>query len=293
MKWQIEKEHHGLSINDYLQEVHSFSRRIIIAIKFDGGQILVNGQPKTVRYSLVMGDLLTIVFPPERRGSNLKPEEIPLTIVYEDEDVIVINKEAGMATMPSLNHQSGTVANGLLSYYEKNDIPYTIHIVTRLDRDTSGLLLVAKHRYSHSLLANLQLQGKIKRSYKALIEGHLNPEQGKINAKIARKENSIIERTVSDCGKEALTYYKVVAEHKNLSLVDVVLKTGRTHQIRVHFSHIGHPLIGDDLYGDPHDQMKRHALHCEQLSFEHPLSKQWISLNMPIPDDMERLIAQG
>src|SRR5699024_5616768 len=144
-----------------------------------------------------------------------------------------------------------------------------------------------------SLLARLQLQGKIKRSYKALIEGYLEPKQGLINAKIARKENSIIERTVSDYGQEALTYYKVIAEHKNISLVDVVLQTARTHQIRVHFSHIGHPLIGDGLYGNTHDQIKRHALHCEQLSFEHPLSKKWVSLNMPIPDDMERLIALG
>lgn len=291
MKWQIEREHHGLSIHDYLREVHSFSRRIIVAIKFDGGQILVNGLPKTVRYCLATGDLLTIVFPPERIGNNLKPEDIPLDIVYEDEDIIVINKVAGMATMPSVNHQSWTVANGLLAYYVKHKIPYTIHIVTRLDRDTSGLMLVAKHRYSHSLLAKSQLQGNIKRSYKALVAGMMKPKQGKINAKIARKENSIIERTVSDFGQEALTYYEVVAEYKNKSLVDIVLKTGRTHQIRVHFSHIGHPLIGDDLYGLSHKQIQRHALHCERLSFEHPLSKQQISLSIPIPDDMKRLIA--
>src|SRR5690625_4142556 len=278
-------------IYDYLQKVHSFSKRIITAIKFDGGKILVNGSPQTVRYCLATGDLLTVVFPPEMIGNNLTPEEVPLDIVYEDEDIIVINKMAGIATMPSINHQSGTIANGLLFYYQENHIPYTIHIVTRLDRDTSGLMLIAKHRYSHSLLAKSHEQGKIERSYKAIVEGCLDPKQGKINGKIARKETSIIERTVSEFGKEAVTYYEVVAEHQYKSLVNIVLGTGRTHQIRVHFSHINHPLIGDDLYGRSHRQIDRHALHCERLSFEHPLSKRQITLHIPIPDDMKRLIA--
>lgn len=293
MEWQIDQEHHGMSIRKYLQEVHSFSRRIIIAIKFEGGQILVNGSSKNVRYCLATGDLLEIVFPPETIGSNLNPEEIPLDIVYEDNDIIIINKEAGMATMPSANHPSETVANGLLAYYEKKNIPYTIHIVTRLDRDTSGLMLIAKHRYSHSLLAESQLHGKLKRKYKALVEGSLEKKQGKIDVKIARKENSIIERTVSDVGKQAITHYKVVAEYKDQSYVSIVLETGRTHQIRVHFSHIGHPLIGDDLYGNPNDQIRRHALHCERLSFEHPLSKQQLSFYAPIPNDMKRLMAKN
>ena len=282
-----------MSIREYLQGVHSFSRRIIIAIKFDGGQILVNGFPQTVRYHLAVGDLLAIIFPPEIIGEHLKPEEIPLNIIYEDDDIIVMNKEAGMATMPGANHRTGTVANGLLAYYAKNNIPYTIHIVTRLDRDTSGLMLVAKHRYSHSLLAESQLKGKLRREYKALVEGNLETKQDKIDAKIARKEGSIIERIVSEFGKEAITHYEVVAEYNDLSLVNIELVTGRTHQIRVHFSHIGHPLIGDDLYGNTHGQIKRHALHCERLSFEHPLSKREISFHVPIPDDMRRLIAKN
>lgn len=288
----IDSKHDDMLIRDYLQEVHSFSRRIVVALKFEGGQILVNGAPKTVRFRLAAGDLLTIIFPPEKRGSNLIAEEIPLEIVYEDQDIIVINKEAGMATMPSINHQSGTVANGLLGYYEKNNIPYTIHIVTRLDRDTSGLMIIAKHRYSHSLLAESQSRGKLKREYKALVEGHLKNKQGTISAKIARKKDSIIERTVSELGKEATTHYEVRGEYDHHSLVHVVLETGRTHQIRVHFSHLGHPLMGDDLYGSKNDQLKRHGLHCERLSLEHPLSKQEISFHMPLPDDMQRLITQ-
>lgn len=282
-----------MSIYEYLQKVHFFSRRIIIALKFDGGQILVNGLPKTVRYRLAVDDLLSIVFPPEIIGDNLKPEDIPLDIIYEDDDIIVMNKEAGMATMPSPNHRTNTVANGLLAYYARNNIPYTIHVVTRLDRDTSGLMLIAKHRYSHSLLAESQLHGKLKREYKALVEGRLETKQGKIDAKIARKEDSIIERTVSEHGKEAITFYEVITECNDHSLIHIELQTGRTHQIRVHFSHIGHPLIGDDLYGNKNDEIKRHALHCGRLSFKHPLSKREVSFHMPIPADMRRLISKN
>lgn len=286
----IGEEHHGMLIREYLQEIHSFSRRIIVALKFEGGQILVNGSPKKVRFRLAVGDELAIIFPPEKRGSNITAEKIPLEIIYEDHDIIVINKEAGMASMPSADHRSGTVANGLLGYYDKNDIPYTIHVVTRLDRDTSGLMLIAKHRYSHSLLAGSQSNGKLKREYKAFVDGHLENKQGTIDAKIARKEHSIIERTVSEFGQEAITHYEVVAEYKYHSLVNIELETGRTHQIRVHFSHIGHSLIGDSLYGRLSKQIKRQALHCERLSFEHPISKKMVSFHKPIPDEMRRLM---
>lgn len=282
-----------MPIREYLQKIHSFSRRIIIALKFDGGQILVNGFPRTVRYCLATGDLLAIVFPSEKIAENLIPEDISLDIIYEDPDIIIINKEAGMATMPSMNHRSGTVANGLLAHYQKNDINYTIHVVTRLDRDTSGLMLIAKHRYSHSLLAESQLNGKLKREYKALVDGHPKNKQGTINAKIARKKGSIIERTVSDLGKEAITHYKVIAEYNNHSLVQVELETGRTHQIRVHFSNIGHPLLGDDLYGSNHNALKRHALHCDCLTFEHPLLNKEISFQVSIPVDMKNLITRN
>src|SRR5699024_42782 len=152
-------------------------------------------------------------------------------------------------TAPSPHNQTGTVANGLLAYYEVNNIPYTVHAVTRLDKDTSGLLLIAKHRYSHSLLATSQLAGKVQRQYKAVIGGHLLDKEGTINAPIGRKADSIIERAVVKNGKEAITHYKVEAESEKYSFLDVELETGRTHQIRVHFSSIGHPVAGDSLYG--------------------------------------------
>lgn len=279
-----------MTIREYLRDVLSFSRRLIVSIKFDGGSILVNGNPKTVRYLLATGDQLVIQFPPEKKGFYMHAENIPLSIVYEDDDILVLNKQAGIATTPSPLQPSGTIANGLLAYYEAQDIPYTVHIVTRLDRDTSGLLLVAKHRYSHSLLARDQQKGLIKRKYAAIVPAKLINKQGVIDAPIGRKEGSIIEREVTDRGKEARTYYRVKKESIDYSLLELELETGRTHQIRVHLSHLGHPIVGDSLYGKATNQMKRQALHCVELQFNHPITQLPLSFVLAIPQDMKKLI---
>lgn len=286
MKWIIKTEHHGMLIRDYLQKVHNFSSRILKTVKLGGGEINVNGLPQTVRYSLMKGDMLEVQFPPEKIGPGLQPVEMNLNIIYEDDDLIVIDKRAGIATVPSVNHPSGTVADGMLAYYEKNNIPYTIHIVTRLDRDTSGLVLIAKHSYSHSLLAASQQASNVKRKYKAIIEGHLDQREGTINAPIGRKEGSIIERAVLDTGKRSVTHYKVISKFRHHSLIEVDLETGRTHQIRVHFSHIGHPLAGDNLYGGSAESIGRQALHCDVIEFEHPTTKEIIQLQSELPADM-------
>ncbi|MCR1835481.1 RluA family pseudouridine synthase [Oceanobacillus caeni] len=289
MKCTIHSEHVGMTIRDYLMEYHRFSRRILIAVKQEG-KILINGIPQTVRYGLKEGDLLEISFPKEQIGEYMIKEEMDLSIVYEDDSIIVVDKPAGIATIPSLHHPTGTVANGILGYYEKHAIPYTVHVVTRLDRDTSGLLLIAKHRYSHSLLSTAQKAGKVKRRYKALVEGNLKKDNGTIDAPIDRKEGSIIERTVKETGKRAVTHFKVEKRLPLHTLVNVQLETGRTHQIRVHFSHINHPLAGDDLYGGKTDHMKRHALHCYKLAFKHPFTKECIELKSTLPGDMKELL---
>ncbi|MFC4024450.1 RluA family pseudouridine synthase [Oceanobacillus longus] len=293
MKWVIDKQHTGMIIREYLQHVHGFSRRIIIAVKHDGGSIQVNGIKQNVRYKLVEGDVLEIEFPKEKVSRALNPEKMNLNIVYEDDAVIVLDKPAGMATMPSPNHLSGTMANGLLAHYEHHhNESNTVHVVTRLDADTSGLVLIAKDRYSHSLLAVSQKSGKIKRTYTAIVEGMLNSGSGTINEPIARKTGSIIEREVNETGKQAETHYfkqKSIGDH---TLVAIELETGRTHQIRVHFSYLGHPLAGDDLYGGSLTLMTRQALHCCELSFEHPITKQRIQLQTDLPKDMQEVISR-
>lgn len=289
MKFTISKQQEGMLVREFLLE-KGFSRRIIKAIKFQGGSLLVNGEFCTVRRKLEESDELVVVLPQETRGAYLKPEKLPLTIVYEDEDVLVIDKPPGIATIPSLHHTSGTIANGILGYYEDLRLSYTVHIVTRLDRDTSGLLLVAKHRFSHSILSKDQKQGLVNRSYYAVIEGQLEKKKGTIDAPIARKGDSIMERMVKEGGQRAITHYKVAKETPSYSLIDIKLETGRTHQIRVHFSYLGHPLIGDDMYGGNKEIIARQALHCKSLAFTQPMTKVRIDLQSQLPEDMSRVI---
>lgn len=293
MKWKIAKEHDGMLIREYLAHIRQFSRRMIITAKSVNGNILVNGETQTVRYQLNEGDLLSVVLPPEGKGVNMMAEDIPLDIVFEDDDVLVLFKPAGIATMPSLNHRNGTIVNGLLWYYEKQHIPYTVHVVTRLDRNTSGLMLVAKHKFSHSLLSAAQKEGKIKRKYKAIVQGHLAHQMGTIHAPIGREDGSIIKRTVMETGKESITTYQVEQELNDDSLVQVELITGRTHQIRVHFSYLGHPLVGDDLYGGSlKKKINRQALHCFEISFPHPFLNQIMSFRSALPNDMADYVAK-
>ncbi|MFA1818929.1 RluA family pseudouridine synthase [Virgibacillus oceani] len=290
MEWVIDKAHDGMMIRDYLQSVHGFSQRIIKAVKFDGGHITVNASSVTVRYRLTSGDRLNVQFPPEKKGAHMLPEDLDLHIVYEDMDILVIDKQPGIPVIPSFQHLTGTVANAVLGHYEKKQIPFTIHTVTRLDRDTSGLMLIAKHRYSHSILAGFQKSGSIKRSYQAIIEGRLSEKEGTIDLPIGREEGSIIERAVTANGKSAVTHYKVIQDFFDCALIQVQLETGRTHQIRVHFSHLGHPLLGDTLYGGKAGQMNRQALHCDEISFPHPATKNIVRFESSLPNDMEKVI---
>ncbi|MDC3417192.1 RluA family pseudouridine synthase [Aquibacillus salsiterrae] len=292
MKFTIDKTAEGLLVREFLLN-KGFSRRIIKAIKFQGGCLLVNGEPCTVRKQLHTNDVLEVELPQETRGLHMEPEKIPLNIVYEDEDVLVIDKPSGMATIPSFQHHSGTIANAILGYYEELKLTYTVHIVTRLDRDTTGLLLVAKHRFSHSVLSKDQKDGRVNRRYEAIIQGHLDDKEGIIDAPIDRMEGSIIQRTVKEGGQHAITHYRVKQETTNYSLIDVRLETGRTHQIRVHFSYLGHPLIGDSLYGGDTSYIKRQALHCKSLAFNHPMSKKRIQLSSSLPDDMRKIIKEN
>lgn len=292
MKWEILEQHDGMTVYNYLYDVRNFSNRLIKKAKSVGNFILVNGVKQTVRYVLKSGDELCVRFAPEEKGPYMKPEHIPLSIVYEDDHVIVIDKQQGILTIPSRLQPNNTIANGLIYYYEQHNLPYTAHIVTRLDRDTSGLLLIAKHQYSHSLFASMQSAGTIKRKYKAIVHGHIVREHGEINVPIGRKHGSIIERTVTEDGKEALTLYDVEKKVGPYSLVNIELKTGRTHQIRVHFSHIGHPLVGDDLYGGETCTIKRQALHCSQLTFVHPFTNEQIEINSPLPADLQHVILE-
>lgn len=291
LKWIITSKKEGTLIREYLRE-KGISKAALTDIKFRGGTITINGRHATVRHILTAGEELVISFPPEERGKGMISENIPLDIMYEDEHVVVINKRPYMATIPSREHPSGTVANALLYYYDQQQLPNTVHIVTRLDRDTSGLMLVAKNRFIHHLLSKQHQQKAVNRTYEALVHGVMEQDTGTVDAPIARKEESIIERIVHESGQRAVTHFQVVNRYDHLTYVALELETGRTHQIRVHMAYLGHPLLGDDLYGGRRDRMDRQALHSKRLTFYHPVMEKMMTFTAPLPDDMEYILKE-
>lgn len=243
-----------------------------------------------MRYKLAAGNKLTVIFPVERPSEGVKGEEIPLTILFEDEFLLVVNKPEGMSTIPSREHPDGSLANALIGYYQRSGLQATSHIVTRLDRDTSGLVLVAKHRHVHHLFSLQQRSGQVKRTYEAFAGGPLVLDGGTIRAPIGRNADSIIEREVRDDGQYACTHYRVIKRHHAFTQVELQLETGRTHQIRVHMSYLGHPLLGDDLYGGDVSLITRQALHCKKIKFRHPFLLEEMSFTAPLPSDMRDIL---
>jgi 23S rRNA pseudouridine1911/1915/1917 synthase len=288
LQWIISEPHEGLMIKEFLKE-KEISRVALTDIKFKGGKILVNSTEVNVRYVLKANDIVTVIFPAENPSEGIIGEKIKLEILFEDPFILVVNKPAGMSTIPSREHPNGSLANALVGYYEEIGIKATAHIVTRLDRDTSGIVLIAKHRHVHHLFSKQQQSGDIKRTYEAFAEGSLNLDSGSIEENIGRKTDSIIEREVRNDGQYACTHYKVLKRYKEFTHVELQLETGRTHQIRVHMSFIGHPLLGDDLYGGNRLLIERQALHCKKVQFIHPFSGMEMNFAAPLPLDMDEI----
>ncbi|MBS4221346.1 RluA family pseudouridine synthase [Bacillus sp. FJAT-49682] len=292
LKWKMEKKDNGKDIKEYLSE-QSLSRRALSDIKFAGGSIKVNGKEQTVRFRLQEFDVLEIVFPPEELNDQMKGENIPLSIVYEDQDIIIIDKPPFMNSIPSREHPSGSLANALVHYYEQTNVLAAVHIVTRLDRNTSGLVLAAKHRHAHHLLSVMQQKQSLYRFYEALAEGVFEKQSGCIDAPIGRSPDSIIERQVRSDGQRAVTHFNVVNQLSQFTHLKLQLETGRTHQIRVHMAHVGHPLLGDDLYGGNQGEIGRQALHCKELRFTHPFKKTEMVFYASLPIDMKSILEKG
>lgn len=290
MRFEFIADEH-VKVKTFLKK-HEVSKGLLAKIKFRGGDIRINDVQQNATYLLDIGDKVTIDIPAEEGFETLEAVKRDLQIVYEDDHFLVLDKPSGVASIPSVNH-SNTMANFVKAYYILQDYEnQQVHIVTRLDRDTSGLMLFAKHGYAHARL-DKQLQKKsIEKRYFALVKGDgVLESEGEIIAPIARDEDSIITRRVAKGGKYAHTSYRIVQSFGNIHLVDIRLHTGRTHQIRVHFSHIGFPLLGDDLYGGSlEDGITRQALHCHSLTFYNAFFEKNIQLESPIPEDFQAVI---
>ncbi|MGR3763561.1 RluA family pseudouridine synthase [Rossellomorea sp. NS-SX7] len=289
LQWVIPSAFEGRLLREFLID-QKISKRTLTSVKFDGGSISVNDTEVNVRHVLEAGDVLKLVFPPEIGSEKLMPENLPLKIVYEDRDVLVVEKPWGMYSIPSKEHSAGTLANRLAGHYETCSLAAAVHIVTRLDRDTSGLVLVAKHRHVHHLFSLQQQEREISRTYEALAEGVMNSIEGVIEQPIGRKDTSIIEREVRHDGQYAKTAYRVLGQYSDTVHLSLRPFTGRTHQIRVHMASIGHPLLGDDLYGGKIKVMERQALHCSTLSFFHPMNNEWMTFESPLASDMRSVL---
>lgn len=283
LSWKITSKHDKWLVRDYLLDVRAFSDRLLKSVKRNG-KILVNGEEVTVRKQLNQGDEIIVIFGQEKRGKGLKSVKMPLNIVYEDEHYIVISKPRGIAIMN--DGERATLVDGVLAYFDEKNLPFTVHVITRLDRDTSGIVIIAKHRYAHHLLQPEQ----ISREYLAIIEGTMSKKKGTINLPIRRSPSSIIERIVTEKGKEAITKYEVIKENGQYSLLKLNLLTGRTHQIRVHLSHIGYPIVGDELYGGKLTMIEGQALHCYKISFIHPFLNIRLTFVANIPKEIENII---
>ncbi|PLT30429.1 RluA family pseudouridine synthase [Peribacillus deserti] len=289
LEWTAEERDLGRLLREFLAEQH-ISRASLTDIKYNGGRILVDGEEVTVRYILKPNDKIKVIFPKEQISTGLIKENLPLDIVYEDHYLMVISKPPLVNTIPSRDRPAGSIANAIAGYYDRNNISSTIHIVTRLDRDTSGLMLIAKHRHVHHLLSEQQKSGTVNRYYEAIVEGVIAEDRRIIDEPIGRKETSIIEREVREDGKPARTIVEVKEKLPTATHVYLKLMTGRTHQIRVHMSHIGYPLTGDDLYGGSRRHIKRQALHCRKLSFYHPFLRKELTFTKEMPPDMSKAL---
>lgn len=282
------------SVLSFLRK-NGFSKHILTTMKRAEHAILLNGHPAFGRTVLKEGDVLRILVPEENgaadngSAASIIPVQLPLDILYEDEDILVLNKPADMPVHPSAGNYENTLANGVAWYYKQQGENFVYRCINRLDRDTTGVLVLAKNPLSGALLSAQMKQRQIRRTYLALTDG-IPPEKGTVSAPIARMDDSVITREVNwEHGETAVTHYERLAVSNGYSLVELHLDTGRTHQIRVHMKYIGHPLIGDFLYHPDFRQIDRQALHAARLSFLHPIKKEPLVFTAPLPPDMQAL----
>lgn len=286
LSYTITNKNKADTIGAFLRDA-GYSRRILIELKQNPEQICLNGTPSWLNTPLQIGDTLTLFLPDEPVSSDILPVNLPIDIVYEDEDLIILNKAAGMPVHPSQGHHENTLANALAYRFASRGEHFVFRAVNRLDRDTTGLLLIAKHKISGAFLSAMTAKKEIRREYLAIVSG--KPEEsGTIDLPIARKDGSTIERCIDmDHGEHAGTHYRCLDYRDDLgcSLVRLRLETGRTHQIRVHMKAIGHPLLGDFLYNPDYRFIGRQALHSYTVAFRHPITGEAMEFTAPMPED--------
>ena len=283
--YQITENERGTTVLDFLRK-KGFSRHILSSMKADKEALIRNGQRIGGREQLLTGDHFRVRLLETVDSDGIVPVSMPLSILYEDEDILIINKPADMPVHPSIGNYTNTLANGVAAYLDAKDEHSPFRCINRLDRDTSGALILAKNAFSAAVLSTQMRNRQIRRTYLAVVEG-ITPPNGTISAPISRVDDSVIERHVDFLhGEPAVTHYERLEVKNEHSLLEIHLETGRTHQIRVHMGYIGHPLPADYLYHPVYDCFKRQPLHSLQLEFRHPVTDKSMCLLAPVSEDM-------
>ncbi|CAG7840348.1 hypothetical protein Z959_00745 [Clostridium novyi B str. ATCC 27606] len=289
IKLKVEIETEEIRLNYYLKEVAQCSSRFIRKAAREG-RIRVNGNNVRLSYMLTNNDIVELQIN-RKEEQDIIPEKMDLDIIYEDNDIIVVNKPKGIVVHPTKRHLNGTLSNGVLYYFNNKNENSIVRLVNRLDMDTSGLVLIAKNAYSHMALSRDMQKDDFVKKYLAIVHGNFNEDSGVIDKPIYRVGEGTLKRIIDERGQRSITLFKVIEQYKNASLVELTLETGRTHQIRVHLSSIGHPIYGDSLYGEEEPQyIDRQALHAYKLQILHPKDGKILKLESSLPEDMKNLI---
>lgn len=284
-EYKINTEYAGNTISNFLR-AKGYSRHILTHLKRTEEGIKKNGTWAYTSEKLACEDILSVILSEETSSEQILPVKMELSIVYEDDDLLIMNKPADVPIHPSINNYDNTLANGLAYYFLEKGEAFVYRCINRLDRDTTGLLIIAKHMLSAAILSDMVKKREISREYLAVAAGEV-PLSGVIDAPIGRKEGSVMERTIDWAhGETAITHYKRIDYIDGYSLVSLKLETGRTHQIRVHMQYLGHSLIGDYLYNPDYKLIKRQSLHSHRLQFAHPITGNSMEFISPLPEDM-------
>ena len=296
LEWRVPPEWDNRALAEAIEEELAFPLSFFQQLAKEGG-IVVQQKRRNVHTVLKAGDRVRFRIM-EKEPYGLAPEPIPVDILFEDEHLLAASKPAGMAVHPTSPEMSGTLAHAIAYYYQTQGIQRRVRLVNRLDKDTTGACLVAKHHLAHVLLDRQLRERDIQRHYIAFVEGRVDKEQGTIDLPIGRDRHHPTRRRVSRSphAKPAVTHYRVLGRYRtaqgDVTKLGLRLETGRTHQIRVHLSHLGHPVVGDTLYGGGRIPFPRQALHNDRLALPHPFTKEWLDISIPLPDDLHQLERQ-